>query len=134
MIFHKCNLLTSCTFRRGHYYKRTRRTMQGHIFITKEVGPCHVCKNSHHCRHCAKQGGKCGVCKDELRGNELRSESMNVFRIFVLVVSTAAESIASPTVATTRGSAIPTTRADITAIQRPTITTAITSRSQAGRT
>lgn len=25
--------------------------------------PCHACKNSRYCRHCAKEGGKCGVCK-----------------------------------------------------------------------
>src|SRR5207249_11490185 len=25
--------------------------------------PCFACKNCHYCKHCAKEGGTCGVCK-----------------------------------------------------------------------
>jgi hypothetical protein len=25
--------------------------------------PCHASKNFRYCRHCAKEGGKCGICE-----------------------------------------------------------------------
>jgi hypothetical protein len=31
--------------------------------------PCHACKNRRYCRHCAKEGGTCGVCKWQLEFN-----------------------------------------------------------------
>jgi hypothetical protein len=29
--------------------------------------PCYACKNCTYCKHCAKEGGTCGICKDRNR-------------------------------------------------------------------